>query len=97
MGLRVTHHDVNHLALIQIGLDVDAENVDLWEQYGGFAFSAALEAEQNAALDAQNGGGVSPEALNDILAFVLQRNDFPAGSAELALDPAAEGDPIAIE
>jgi tetratricopeptide (TPR) repeat protein len=53
---------VGGMQLIQIGLDVDAENVDLWEQYGGFAFSAALEAEQNAALDAQNGGGVSPEA-----------------------------------
>ena len=53
---------VGGMQLIQIGLDVDAENVDLWEQYGGFAFSAALDAEQNAALDAQNGGGVSPEA-----------------------------------
>ncbi|HIC53203.1 MAG TPA: tetratricopeptide repeat protein, partial [Gemmatimonadetes bacterium] len=53
---------VGGMQLIQIGLDVDAENIDLWEQYGGFAFSAALDAEQNAALDAQNGGGVSPEA-----------------------------------
>ena len=37
-------------------------NVDLWEHYGGFAFSAALKAEQDAALDAQNGGDVSPGA-----------------------------------
>jgi quinoprotein glucose dehydrogenase len=50
-----------------------------------------------ATMPQDNPGGVSPEALNDILAFVLQRNDFPAGSAELSLDPAAEGDPIAIE
>lgn len=53
---------VGGMQLIRVGLDVDAENVDLWEQYGGFAFSAALNAEQEAALDAQNGGGVSPEA-----------------------------------
>ena len=53
---------VGGMQLIEIGLDVDPENVDLWEQYGGFAFSAALAAEQDAALDAQNGGGVSPEA-----------------------------------
>lgn len=53
---------VGGMQFIEIGLGVDPENVDLWEQYGGFAFSAALNAEQDAALDAQNGGGVSPEA-----------------------------------
>ncbi len=55
---------VGGMQLIEIGLEVDPENIDLWEQYGGFAFSAALEAEQDAALDApqNNGGGVSPQA-----------------------------------
>ena len=53
---------VGGMQLIEVGLEVDPENVDLWEQYGGFAFSAALKAQQDAALDAQNGGGVSPEA-----------------------------------
>ncbi|MCH7530928.1 MAG: tetratricopeptide repeat protein [Gemmatimonadetes bacterium] len=53
---------VGGMQVIEIGLEVDRENIDLWEQYGGFAFSAALDAEQDAALDAQNGGGVSPEA-----------------------------------
>jgi tetratricopeptide (TPR) repeat protein len=53
---------VGGMQFIEIGLEVDPENIDLWEQYGGFAFSAALDAEQDAALDAKDGGGVSPEA-----------------------------------
>ena len=51
------------MSLIQQGLDVDAENADLWEQYGGFAFSAALEINQRAAVGSENGGGVAPEAV----------------------------------
>ncbi len=55
---------VGAMAFIQVGLDVDPENVDLWEQYGGFAFSAALEIQQNSAVGAQNGGpAVAPEAV----------------------------------
>lgn len=55
---------VGAMGFIQVGLEVDAENTDLWEQYGGFAFSAALEIQQNASLDAQNGGPeVAPEAI----------------------------------
>ena len=53
---------VGGMQLIEVGLEVDAVNVDLWEQYGGFAFSAALAAEQEAALDPQNGDGIPPEA-----------------------------------
>ncbi len=53
---------VGGMQLIDVGLEVDAENIDLWEQYGGFAFSAALDAEQEAALDPPQDGGVSPEA-----------------------------------
>lgn len=51
------------MQLIQVGLDVDPENPDLWEQYGGFAFAAALEIAQSAAVGAENGGGVPPEAI----------------------------------
>lgn len=54
---------VGAMQLIQVGLDVDSENSDLWEQYGGFAFAAAIEAEQFAAVGAENGGGVPPEAV----------------------------------
>ena len=55
---------VGAMEFIQVGLDVDTENVDLHEQYGGFAFSAALEIQQEAAVGAQNGGdAVAPEAV----------------------------------
>ena len=50
------------MQLIQAGLDVDPENVDLLEQFGGFAFSAALNVSQKANMGAENGGGVAPEA-----------------------------------
>ena len=49
-----------------------------------------------ATMPQDNPGSTTPEALNDILAFILQQNRFPAGSAELPLGPAAEGDPITI-
>jgi len=52
---------VGAMQLIQKGLDVDPNNIDLWEQYGGFAFSAALEAAKAAG--AENGGGLPPEAV----------------------------------
>ena len=50
-----------------------------------------------ATMPQDNPGSTSPEAMNAILAYVLRENGFPAGSAELALDPAAEGDPITID
>ena len=34
-------------------------------------------------------GSLTPEATSDIVAFMLQANDYPAGSAELRPDPAA--------
>ena len=52
------------MQFIQVGLDHDPSNVDLWEQYGGFAFSAALEIQQAAAVGAQDSGQeVVPEAV----------------------------------
>lgn len=50
-----------------------------------------------ATMPQDNPGSTSPEAMNAILAYVLRENGFPAGSEALALDPAAEGDPIAID
>ena len=55
---------VGAMQFIDVGLEVDPDNVDLWEQYGGFAFSAALEIQQDAQLGAQNGGAtVAPAAV----------------------------------
>jgi tetratricopeptide (TPR) repeat protein len=54
---------VGAMAFIQEGLDVDPENINLWEQFGGFAFSAGVEAQQASAVSQENGGGVAPEAV----------------------------------
>lgn len=55
---------VGAMDFIQVGLDVDPENVDLHEQYGGFAFSAALEIQQEfEAMNENAGGGVAPDAV----------------------------------
>ncbi len=52
------------MQLIQAGLDVDDANADLLEQYGGFAFSAALEVVQSTPTQSQDAGGsVPPEAV----------------------------------
>ncbi|MDP2955796.1 MAG: tetratricopeptide repeat protein [Longimicrobiales bacterium] len=50
------------MEFVQIGLDVDPENLSLLEQFGGYAFAAGLEANQAAAVGAENGGGLAPEA-----------------------------------
>ena len=55
---------VGAMAFIQVGLDVDPENVDLHTQYGGFAFRAASDIQQEAALTAPADGeeSLAPEA-----------------------------------
>lgn len=50
---------VGAMDFIQVGLDVDPEDVDLWEQYGGFAFRAASDAQQMAALSVSAGEDAS--------------------------------------
>ena len=42
-------------------------------------------------------GRLSVQELNDVIAYVLQENDYPTGSEELAIDLADQGDPIRIE
>lgn len=55
---------VGAMDFIQVGLDVDPDNVDLWEQYGGFAFSAALQVqeEQAVGVEQEDSGAISPAA-----------------------------------
>ena len=42
-------------------------------------------------------GRLSVQELNDVIAFILQENDYPAGTDELEIDLANQGDPIRIE
>ncbi len=42
-------------------------------------------------------GRLSVQELNDVIAYILQENDYPAGAADLAIDIANPGDPIRIE
>lgn len=54
---------VGAMEFIQVGLDLDPESVDLHEQYGGFAFTAALEIQQEQAVTEDGGAAVAPEAV----------------------------------
>jgi tetratricopeptide (TPR) repeat protein len=53
---------VGAMEFIQAGLDVDANSVDLLDQYGGFAFAAALQAQDAYNLDNASAQGLAPEA-----------------------------------
>ena len=52
------------MQLIQEGLDVDPENIDLIEQFGGFAFAAGQEVQSEAAANQEDAGAIAPEAAN---------------------------------
>ncbi len=52
------------MQLIQEGLDVDASNVDLIEQFGGFAFAAGQEVQAATDSTSDDAGAVAPEAAN---------------------------------
>ncbi len=51
----------------------------------------------NATMPQDAPGRLSAQELNDVIAFILQSNDYPAGAGELAIDLANQGDPIRIE
>jgi tetratricopeptide (TPR) repeat protein len=51
---------VGAMDFIQVGLDVDPENADLNDQFGNFAFTAAVDAQ--SAHEMTGGEGLSPEA-----------------------------------
>jgi len=53
---------IGAMQFIKVGLDVDSENVDLWEQYGGFAFAAALQVQEGQAVGTEDSGPISPAA-----------------------------------
>jgi tetratricopeptide (TPR) repeat protein len=48
--------------LIQEGMDVDPENIDLIEQFGGFAFAAGQKVQAAAGDSLEDAGAVPPEA-----------------------------------
>lgn len=49
------------LRLIQVGLDTDPDNIDLWEQYGGYAFTLGQRLAE-AASPEDDSGSLTPEA-----------------------------------
>ena len=51
----------------------------------------------NATMPQDAPGNLSVQGLNDVIAFILSSNDYPAGDAELSLDLESEGDPIMID
>ena len=51
----------------------------------------------NATMPQDAPGRLTARQLNDVIAFILQSNDYPAGSEDLAIDLANQGDPIRIE
>ena len=51
----------------------------------------------NATMPQDAPGRLTAEQLNDVIAFVLEANEYPAGAGELAVDLTNEGDPIRIE
>jgi len=46
-----------------VGLDHDPDNVDLWEQFGGFAFAAGQRINEAARTSAEDANTVAPAAL----------------------------------
>lgn len=51
------------MQLIQVGLDHDPTNLELWEQFGGFAFAAGQRINEAARTSAEDANAVAPAAL----------------------------------
>ena len=51
----------------------------------------------NATMPQDAPGRLTAEQLNDVIAFILEANEYPAGAEELAIDLAGEGAPILIQ
>ncbi|HSG07307.1 MAG TPA: tetratricopeptide repeat protein [Longimicrobiales bacterium] len=49
--------------LIEVGLDQDPENIDLWEQLGGFAFAAGQRINEEQKQTGNDAGGLAPAAV----------------------------------
>lgn len=52
------------MQLVQKGLDYDAENVDLWEQLGGFAFAAGQRINESSQAEGQDANTLAPGAVS---------------------------------
>lgn len=52
------------MQLIRVGLDHDPDNVELWEQFGGFAFAAGQRINESARTSADDANAVAPGALS---------------------------------
>lgn len=50
----------------------------------------------NATMPQDAPGRLTAAELNDVVAFIFQSNEYPAGSDELMIDLENEGDPITI-
>jgi tetratricopeptide (TPR) repeat protein len=75
------------MQFIQVGLDVDSTNVDLLDQYGGFAFRAALDAQEAHVAANPSAEGVAPQAATyyrEAIAAYMQV--FEARGAETQAD-----------
>ena len=53
---------VGAMQFIEVGLDVDPGSVDLLDQYGGFAFAAARDAQEEYELSTRDAPDLAPEA-----------------------------------
>lgn len=53
---------VGAMEFIQVGLDVDPNSTDLLDQYGGFAFTAALQSQEAYGMSSPDAEGLAPEA-----------------------------------
>jgi predicted Zn-dependent protease len=49
--------------LIEAGLDNDPDNVDLWEQLGGFAFAAGQRINDESRREGNDAGALAPDAV----------------------------------
>lgn len=75
---------VGAMQFVKVGLDVDPENIDLWEQYGGFAFAAALKVQEEQAVGTEeDSGSISPAAAEYYReAITAYENVFEARGAD---------------
>jgi tetratricopeptide (TPR) repeat protein len=78
---------VGAMEFIQVGLDVDPNNPDLLQQFGGFAFTAAFNLQQEEAVGAEDGGALSPAAAEYYRqAIAAYEKVFEAKGAETRVD-----------
>lgn len=78
------------MQLIEEGLEVDPENVDLLEQYGGFAFAAGLQVQEGDTLASDSPATDSVAADSTAAAQAAEDLAQDAADADEPLSPEAE-------